>query len=446
MGDFDLIIVGTGVAGQSAAEVAAPAGLRMAIVDVREYGGTCGLRGCEPKKTLFAGAEPVHRVLAQRGSGVTGEAAVDWGELVAFKRTFTDPVPGRIEDWLSGMGVTTLHGLAQFTSPSSMRIGGAEYSADAFVIATGAVPAPLGMPGEEHVVDSERFMDLDELPERVAFIGGGYVSFEFAHMAAAAGSSPVILHRGARPLEGFDADLVELLVAHYTEIGIEVRVDAPVGAVREDGASLAVELADGSNLACDLIVHGAGRMPDLARIDLEAGGVQRTRHGVEVDEHLRSVSNERVFAVGDAAALGLPLTPVGIAQGRIAAQNIIEPGSATFAPAVTPSVVFSDPPLASVGMTASEAAAAAEGRDVEVKFSETSGWASSRRVGLRQTGVKTVVDRSTGKVLGAHVLGHHAEELVNVFALAIARHLTAEELKGMLWSYPTAGFEVVYLV
>jgi glutathione reductase (NADPH) len=150
-----------------------------------------------------------------------------------------------------------------------------------------------------------------------------------------------------------------------------------------------------------------------------------------------------VFAAGDAAALGAPLTPVGIAQARIARANILEPGSATFAPAAVPSVAFSDPPLASVGLT--EAEAKTQGLDVEVKFTDTSMWASSRRTGVSVSGTKTIVERNTGKILGAHLLGHNADEVINVLAAAIAAGLTASDVKSAIWAYPTGGSEVVYM-
>jgi len=165
---------------------------------------------------------------------------------------------------------------------------------------------------------------------------------------------------------------------------------------------------------------------------------------MEVDAGLRSISNPRVYAAGDAAAMGPALTPVGVAQAHVAIRNIVSPGSATFHPAVVPSVVFSQPPLAAVGLT--EEAARREGIEVDARFTDTSGWLSTQRVGLSHTGAKVLLARDTGRVVGAHVLGHSAEELINLFALAITAGLTATDLREMLWAYPTATSEVVYLV
>ena len=446
MPHFDLIIVGTGVAGRTAAEEAAAAGLRTAIVDRGPFGGTCALRGCEPKKILTAAAEVPLRLRGQLGNGVLGEARLAWSELVAFKRRFTDELPSVFERGMRDAGQEVVHGQARFTAPTTLAVGGVEYSADAFFLGTGAKPMPLGILGEELLTDSEAFMELAELPERIVFVGGGFISFEFAGVAAAAGAKPVILHRSSEALKGFDPDLVSALIAQYAEWGIDVRLNTPVAAIRAGGGdgALAIELGDGSALACDLAVHGAGRVPDFEALELEAGGVASTPQGIEVDSAMRSVSNPRVWAAGDAAAAGPRLTPVAVGQARVALRNIVAPGSAAWRPAVVPSCVFSQPPLASVGL--SERDALARDLDVEIKLTDTSKWLSSQRVGLRHSAAKTLVERSTGRVLGAHFLGHGAEDVANVFALAISQQLTAEDLKAIPWAYPTASSEIVYLV
>jgi glutathione reductase (NADPH) len=252
------------------------------------------------------------------------------------------------------------------------------------------------------------------------------------------------LHRSAHPLKGFDPDLVGMLAEQYAEWGIDVRVNIGIASVRKRGAEFALKLADGTTLPCDLVVHGAGRVPDLDALGLEAADVAFGPHGIEVDAGMGSPTNDRVWAAGDAAACGPPLSPVGVKQARVALRNIVKRHSAIWDPEVVPSCVFSQPPLAAVGL--SEAAAAEQGIDVVVKFTDTSQWLSSQRVGLTHTGAKTLVDSDSGRILGAHFLGHGAEDVANVFALAIAQHLTADDLKAMLWAYPTASSEIVYFV
>ncbi len=440
----EVIVVGTGVAGQTAAHDISLSGKRTAIVDRREFGGTCGLRGCEPKKVLFTGAEAVERVRAQAGHGPSGDVRLDWRALVDFKRTFTDPVTPSIEEWLSATGVELIRGEASFDGPRELVVDGRRYEPESVVLATGAVSRPLGIPGEDLVSDAEAFMAMDEMSGRVVFVGGGYISFEFAHMAAAAGAEVSILHRSERMLAGFDPELVSALAASYRERGIDVRTNAPVVAVERAGEALRVRCGDGFEIDADLVVHGAGRVPDLAALKLDAAGIEAGPHGVVVDEGMRSVSHPHVYAVGDAASRGPQLTPVAIAAAHVAARNVVEPGCAVFEPPVVPSVAFAYPPLAAVGLGEEEARGRAI--DIMVKRSDASGWASERRVGSPVAGAVVLSDAGTRRILGAHLLGHHAEEVVNVFAVAIAAGLTTDDLGGAIWAYPTLGSEIVYLV
>lgn len=444
MSDFDVIVIGTGVTGQTAAEELAAGGKRVAIVDRREYGGTCILRGCEPKKVLFTAAEVVERADAQRGRGPSGALRLDWPSLIAFKREFTEPAPGGVEKALSDAGVSTLHGEARFADTDTLLIEGVRQRAEHIVVASGARPLPLGIAGEEFMLSSEGFMASGHLGERIVFIGGGYISFEFAHIATAAGAHVTICHRGSRVLRGFDQDLAAMLVEGYRKAGIGVRTEAPVRAVVKDGEALTVVLEDGTQMPSDMVVHGAGRVPDIEALDLETGGVGFGPRGIAVDDHLRSITNARVWAAGDAADRGLPLTPVGITQARVVARGILGDGDAAYDPVVTPSVVFSDPPLAAIGLT--EAQATATGIDVAAPLLDTTAWAASRRVGARVSGAKVVVERATGRIAGAHLLAHHAEEVINVFAAAMVGGLTAADLKAMPWAYPTGGWDIVNLL
>jgi glutathione reductase (NADPH) len=439
---YDALVIGTGVSGQVVAADAAAAGLKVACVDRIPYGGTCALRGCEPKKVLYGASEAVDAIRRLVGRGPAGTVSVSWPELQAFRRTFTDPVPARVEGWMREAGIEVLHGTASFVSPGHVAIDGESVETHSIVVAAGARPRPLGFEGEALVCTSADFLYLAELPQRIVFVGGGYISFELAHIASAAGADVTILHRGNDPLAGFDADLADALVDAYRLAGIRVVLGAPVTAAYRDGAGLAVE-AGGERYSCDLAVHGAGRVPDLGALDLAAGDVAAGPHGVEVDEHLRSTTSRSVYACGDAASRGAPLTPVGIRQGAIVARNLVREGSATWDDPLTPSVVFSGPPLAGVGLT--EAAARAAGLDIEVHSFDTSGWFTSRRVGVRRSAAKTIVERGTGRILGAHLLSDNAEEVVNVYALAISRGVTARELQEMPLTYPTITSDIDYL-
>lgn len=442
---YDLMVIGAGMAGVSAANKCAAAGWRVAIVDALPYGGTCALRGCDPKKILRRGAEIIDSARLMRGKGIDdADLSVNWTELIKHKHGFTDPVPQKTEDGLSGNGVDTLHGHARFTGANTIAIGGTSYQAAHFLIAVGARPRPMRFPGHEHLVDSTSFMDLPELPERILFVGGGFVSFEFAHIAARAGSLPLILDRGPLPLKAFDPDLVELLINRGADVGIELWRSTTITAIEKSptGYQVSVERSGQPETAeLDLVVHGAGRIPDLAPLDLDAAGVEWDEHGVRVAPHLQSTSNPAVYAAGDAAnSPGLPLTPVAVFEAKVAASNMLKATTTVPDYAGVPTAVFTIPELTRVGMLEQEAHD--QGLDVDVRYRDTSGWYSNYRIGETSAATKILIDRSTDLVVGAHLLGHGYGELINLLGLAMKLDLTTRQLKSMTAAYPTVGSDL----
>jgi glutathione reductase (NADPH) len=439
--NFDLIVVGTGTAGATAAYKCREAGWEVAIIDSRPFGGTCALRGCDPKKVLVGAADLIDWIRRMEGKGVSAkQAKIDWPSLMRFKKTFTDPVPEDREKKYAKAGIATFHGRTHFLDQTRLQVGDDALTGRFILIAAGAKPASLGISGEAYLTTSDQFLELEKLPERITFVGGGYVSFEFAHVAASAGAQVHILHRRARPLEGFDADLVGQLVQATRELGVDVRLNTEVKSISKDDDQFSVKTSTDSGeqtFAADLVVHGAGRVPDIDDIDCEQAGVRREKNGVSVNEYLQSVSNPAVYAAGDAAASGGPaLTPVANLEGSVAASNMLNGNHHQPDYAGVPTVVFTVPPLASVGLQ--EEAARNQGLKFKVNQEETSGWYSSRRVALKHAGFKTLVEEGSGRILGAHLLGHHAEEVINIFALAIRHGLRAEDLKKMVYAYPTS--------
>src|SRR5216684_4067447 len=445
----DVIVLGTGSAAQAVAYACRSAGWRVAVVDSRPFGGTCENRGCEPKKVLASMAELVDWSRRTQGKGVSAPSlALNWSDLIHFKRTFTDPVPERTEQGFAQAGITMRHGRAHFVDRTSVQVDQDILVGRHVVIATGARHAPLGIAGENVLTTSTQFLDLDALPRRIVFVGGGYIAFEFAHIAARAGAQVQVLHRGSRPLEKFDPDLVSLLMQASRELGIEVHVNRAVVAIERQGDHLLVHARTGAQehtVEADLVVHAAGRVPEIDDLDLEVAGVAREKDGVSVNEYLQSVTNPAVYAAGDAVASGgFPLTPVAGMQGDIVARNLLEGNRHTPNYTGIPSVVFTTPPLARVGLL--EEAARAQGLRFTTHHEDTSSWYSSRRVALPHTGFKTLVEEGTDRILGAHLLGSHAEEVINLFALAIRMGLRANDLKQMVYTYPTSASDVSYMV
>ncbi len=271
---------------------------------------------------------------------------------------------------------------------------------------------------------------------------------EFAHVAARAGAEVTIVHRGERPLERFDPDLVGRLVGRTRALGITLHLHAEVTGVERQEGGFRVHMESGSgprSVEADLVVHGAGRVPELDDMDLEAGGVERTRRGVTVNEYLQSVSNPRVYAAGDAADTeGLPLTPVASVDSHVVASNLLKGNHRTPDYRAIPTVVFTVPPLASVGLTEDEAHA--RGLDVAVHHNDITGWYSYRRVRAEVAAFKVLVDKATDHIVGAHVLGEGADELINVFTLAMRHGIPASALQRTIFAYPTHASDIAYML
>lgn len=477
--NFDLIVIGTGAAASTIAYKCNAAGWKVAVIDSRPFGGTCALRGCDPKKVLVGAAEAIDAINRMKDKGLhhsITNTAINWNELIRFKRTFTDPVPKNREDAFNKAGITTFHGRAQFRGSRSIKVvtkpddEAANYIEGRYiVIASGAKPVDLNVPGEENMITSDQFLELEYLPKKIVFVGGGYISFEFAHIAARAGSKVKILHRGSRALNNFDPDLVNMLVQRTQDIGVDVQLRTEVKSLErhdENGSvivhtSLTKEVTGpevkgtsqdtthSTKFEADMVIHGAGRVPDIKDLQLAVAGVEvadnKRGSGIKVNEYLQSTSNSSVYAAGDAAASGgMPLTPVATYEGEIVATNLLEGNHLTHNYLGIPSVVFTIPPLASVGLH--EEAAKSKGLEFKTNFGDTSKWYSSRRIGESHAGFKVLVEESTGKILGAHLLGPHTDEVINIFALAIRLGIGSSDLTNMIFSYPTNTSDIRYML
>ena len=445
---FDLIVIGAGTGGTGVARMAAAAGWKVAVVDSLPYGGTCALRGCDPKKMLIAVTEGVDWARNLKGKGLRAQTAVDWPDMIAFKRSFTDLMPGRIEAGMQRAGVVPLHGQARFTGPNTIEVNGELLTARHFHLATGARPMTLNIPGENLLITSTDFLELPERPDRVVFVGGGFIAMEFAHLCKRAGSRDVtVLEMMKRPLGNFDPDMVGMLSEATADLGIDLRTEARVLTIEQDGAGFIVtyETPQGTQtIACDRVVHATGRVPNIEHLNLEAAGVAYGRKGIQVSPFMRT-TNPTIFAAGDCADSGPNLTPVSANEGRIAGKNLLagKDERAIHYPPI-PSVVFTLPPVASVGL--SEDTAREQGLDFDTHFEKTAQWYSSLRVGARHSAYKVLVEKGTGNILGAHLIGPGAEEQINLLAMAMGAGLTANKLKGIIFAYPSYASDISSMV
>lgn len=440
---YQLAIMGTGTAAMVAAMRMRAAGWSVAVVDFRPFGGTCALRGCDPKKMMIGGTEAADHAWRMKTHGVEGETRLDWPGLMAFKRGFTDPVPEKREKAFADKGIDSFHGRARFTGPNTLDIEGTEIEADHILIATGAEAIALGIPGEEHLVTNEEFLNLETLPRRIVLVGGGYIASEFSHIAARAGAKVTILQHGERLLTQFDPDLVGWLMDKFGELGIEVRTKAEVTAIEKSGEGYRVRAIgpDGEIIVeADLVVHAAGRAPAFEDVDLNAGGIKHEKGRLVLNEYLQSVSNPAVYAAGDAAGMGPPLTPVSSHDAKVVAANLLDGNIQTPNYTGVPSVAFTIPPIAAVGLT--EAAARERGLNFRMQSERVDGWFTARQQAETVYGFKVLVEEGSDRILGAHIVGPHAEEVINVFALAIRHGLTAEQIKSTMFAYPTGASDI----
>ncbi len=450
---YDLIVIGSGTAAMVASNRLASAGRKVAVMDYRPFGGTCALRGCDPKKMLITGAQVIDDIGRMAGRGVvTEDARIAWRDLMAFKRTFTGPVPAKQEKRYAEKGIDAYHAEARFTGPNAVELdGGDRLEARYIVIAAGARPMPLGFPGAEHLVTNEEFLEFDELPRRIVLVGGGYIAAEFSHIAARAGAEVTVLQRGGRMLPQFDPDLVGWLMENYRGAGIDVRTRTPVEGVEKTNAGFVVRArseADGGQpvaVEADLVVHAAGRIPDLDPLHLDAAGVERDGRGrIKLNEFLQSISNPAVYAAGDAAQVGPPLTPVSSHDAKVVAGNLLDGNRHRPDYRGVPSVAFTPPPIASVGL--GEREAREKGLKFRVQSQFVPDWYTARRLAERVYGFKTLVEEGTDRVLGAHLVGPHVDEVINLFGLAIRHGLTAEDLKTTMFAYPTGASDIGYML
>jgi len=443
--EFDTIVIGSGTSAYYAVDGLNKAGQRVAIVDERPYGGTCTLRGCQPKKYLVSNAEAVAMASHLVGRGIMAGPKTDWQSLQSLKNAFLDgQSEAEVKNWQEA-GVTTFHGRAVMSSENEVTVANNRLKAQHIVLATGANPRRSEIPGAEHVHDSEYFLNLPDLPNRIVFIGGGYISFEFAHIAIHAGAEKVtILHRSSRPLKAFEQDIVKTVLNASEAKGIKIILNESVRAVDFTEKGLTIRGSKGVVYEADLIIEGIGRVPNLSVLKGGYGKVDSSSRGVIVNEFLQSDSNPRVYAVGDCAATDFMLAPVADEEGKTAARNILEGNIKKIDYSVIPSVLFTIPAIGSVGLT--EEQAKKQELDYCVNQGTTTQWPSSKRIGEEHGAYKILIDNQSNEILGAHIARYNSSETINVLALAMKHKIKASELAEFMWAYPTITSDLKYMV
>ena len=440
--DFDLFVIGGGSAGVRCARIAAGHGARVGVAEGRFWGGTCVNIGCVPKKLLVMAAEYGAVPRDARGFGWDmAEGTHDWHTLIANKDKEIARLNAIYRRLLDNAGATVFDARASFIDPHTLDVGGQTVTAARIVIATGGHPTVPDFPGAEHCIISDDAFYLPERPRRVAMLGGGYIAVEFAGIFAGLGSEVDLIYRAPLPLRGFDEDLREGLAEAMQAQGIRLHPGATPARVEDLGGVKRVHLKDGSVIEADLVFSALGRAPNVANLGLDRAGVRTLRSGAVVVDAEQRTSQPHIYAIGDVTDR-MNLTPVATAEGHALADALFGPGPRVWALDTVATAVFSSPPLATVGLTEHQAAARGPADIYLTRFTPMRHALTGR---ARKSVMKLVVDQATQKVLGAHMLGEDAPEIVQGLSIAINCGATKADFDRTVGIHPTAAEEFVTL-
>ena len=441
--EVDLFVIGAGSGGVRAARLAAARGLRVVVAEESRVGGTCVIRGCVPKKLLSYAAHFQEDFEDAAGFGWTvGAAEFSWPNLIAAKDREIDRLNGVYKRLLSDAGARLIETRAELLDSARVQAGDEIFRCEKILIATGARPFVPDFPGREHVITSDEAFHLDGLPPRVLVVGGGYIACEFASIFNGLGADVVQAYRGDAVLRGFDADVRACLTNELQQKGIDLRLHTQIQAVEQDADNLRVLLFDGDSIDVDAVMYATGRHPNTAGLGCEAAGVETDELGaIMVDAYSRT-NVDGIFAVGDVTNR-VNLTPVALGEAQAFVQTEYEGIDTPSDHAFVPSAVFSHPPVGSVGYTEQEARERFESVGVyRSNFRPMKHTLSGRE---EQMLVKMLVDDTTDRVVGLHVVGADAPEMLQGFAVAIKAGLTKAAFDATVGIHPTAAEEVVTL-
>jgi len=445
----DILIIGSGPAGSSVAYQCAKAGQKVTVVDSL-FGGTCALRGCTPKKVMEVITSSYWEAKKMEKVGFPKlREPINWHQLIAHQSKFTSLVPSKTKEKFNKKGIQTVIGKAKFIDAHTIKVGKKKIKANYIVIASGAHPRPLDFPGSEHLVTNDGFFALDNLPKKIVIVGGGYIGFELSHIMAACGAKVTILSNDEMPLQVFDSELVSDLIQATLTKGIEVKLGYEASKIeKQKDKSFKITSKRKDNKAftyeADLVLHAAGRVPNVEKLGAKKIGLKlNDKDGIATNKFLQTKKHAHIFALGDVTGK-LPFTEVASYEANIVAHNILNKRRKSVNYDGVPYGVFTHPKLTMVGKTESELTK----KGIKYKAqSESHDSSFMQRTHLNTfSRYKTLVHKKSGKILGASIIGSYADEMINLFSMAIQQEVTDKQLKDLLLLYPTAGQEVKFLV
>ncbi|WP_129045621.1 dihydrolipoyl dehydrogenase family protein [Companilactobacillus metriopterae] len=441
MDKYDVIIIGAGPGGMAAASSIKQAGKSVAVIENDLWGGTCPNRGCDPKKVLLSGVQARDKIEQLQGKGFENTPFVNWKEIQAFKRTFTDPVSESSRKSLDNMDIKTIVGNPKFISDNEIDINDEILSANNFIIATGQRSHSLNISGNQYLLDSADFLALDEMPKEITFIGAGYISFELAVIASSTGARVHIVHHNDKPLKAFDPDMVSSMMEQMKKRNIEFHFNINTQEITQDDSKYTLH-ADNFELNSDLIFDATGRIPNTENLDLETANVTYDRHGIQTNEFLQT-SNPIIFAIGDVLAKKQPkLTPVSGFEARYVTDYLLGKNTAAIQYPVIPTVVYGGPELAQIGVPVEEAQ---KDSSMTVKDLDTTNWFTYHRSNDPVAKIKTVINNKN-QIVGASILSSDSSEFINLFTTFINSKTPINDILNQVMAYPTSASDLEYLI
>ncbi|MFB4370123.1 MULTISPECIES: glutathione-disulfide reductase [unclassified Pseudomonas] len=443
--DFDLFVIGAGSGGVRAARFAAGYGARVAVAESRYLGGTCVNVGCVPKKLLVYGAQFAEEFEHAEGFGWTpGQASFSWPTLIANKNREIERLNGIYRKLLVGSGVTLVEGHARLLDEHRVEVDGKTYSAERILIATGGWPHVPEIPGHEHAINSNQAFFLEELPKRILVVGGGYIAVEFASIFNGLGAQTSLLYRGDLFLRGFDNSLRTHLHEELGKRGLDVQFNTDIARIdKQADGSLKATLKDGRTLEADCIFYATGRRPMLDNLGLENTSVSLDEKGyIKVDDEYQTTAPS-ILAIGDVIGR-VQLTPVALAEGMAVARRLFKPEEYRKVDyRMIPTAVFSLPNIGTVGLSEEQAREA--GHEVKIFESRFRPMKLTLTESDERTLMKLVVDAKTDRVLGCHMVGPDAGEIVQGLAVALKAGATKQVFDETIGVHPSAAEEFVTL-
>ncbi len=440
--EYDYFVIGAGSGGVRSARIAATHGAKVAIAEGRHFGGTCVNIGCVPKK-LFAYASDYGTTFedAQGFGWSAAKPSFNWKTLVANKDKEISRLNGIYQNLLKNAGVTAYNGMARFKDPHTLIVGDQEITTNKILIATGGKPRKPSYSGAEHVIVSDDAFYLKELPSHVVIEGGGYIAVEFAHIFHGLGAKVTIIYRGEQILRGFDDDIRDFLAKEMEKQGISIKIQTNIAKIEQKNVNYSVILNDNEEIDCDLVMSAIGRTPNTQDLGLENTDIAHKDNGQIIVNENYQTNIPHIYAVGDVTDR-VNLTPVALAEGHVLADRLFnnQPNRVVSYDNI-PTAVFSNPPIGTVGL--SEGDARKQGHDIDIYKSTFTPMRHTLSNREEKTFMKLIVDKASDRVLGVHMCGADAPEILQGIGIALKAGATKSDFDNTIGIHPTAAEELV---